>query len=207
VVVALSIRVREPIGIVRFVNEFPNDQLISLKSWPELLTEYHWQFQMARSLANDVFLPGLTDEICHWMPHFSASTVTLQSDGRWEAAWSEPPPGEPWHATVAWMTWHLQWWLTSALAEVQQQEVPERTLVQWPGSADGVRNELQRLVNEWTTVLKNADGQDPNRPTLFPWSQPRPLHKLVGWANFELTKNVSEIGIIFNLARHQPSIK
>jgi len=156
---------------------------------------------MGWSLATDCYLADLTDEICHWMPHTSAAAVRRRGDATWEADWSEPLPGEPWHSTVGWLTWHLQWWLTSALAEARREQLPERTSIHWPGTADGIRVELERLAVAWRTMLDEAADADPNRPTVFPWPYPRPLHRLVGWANIELMKNVAEIGILFNLAQ------
>lgn len=185
----------------RVVSGNPSQDQIALASWPDILAEYRWQFRMGWSLATDFYMTGLTDEICLWMPHSSASTVRPLADATWEADWSEPPPGEPWHSSVAWLTWHIQWWLTSALAEARQEEVPERTAIRWPGTADGIRVELERLANAWRTMLDDAVDLDPNRPTLFPWPDPRPFHRLVGWANLELMKNIAEIGILFNLAQ------
>ncbi|MCU1389821.1 MAG: hypothetical protein JWL72_3159 [Ilumatobacteraceae bacterium] len=156
---------------------------------------------MGWSLATDFYMADLTDEICQWMPHASAMTVQRMEDATWVADWTDPPPGEPWHSSVGWVTWHLQWWLTSALAEARQEQIPERTSVRWPGTADGIRVELERLAAAWRTMLDEAADADPNRPTVFPWPTPRPLHRLVGWANIELMKNVAEIGILFNLAQ------
>ncbi|MCU1398237.1 MAG: hypothetical protein JWN62_1346 [Acidimicrobiales bacterium] len=174
---------------------------ISWSSWPDLLAEYTWQFRIGWSLATDFYMTDLTDEICLWMPHPSASTVRRLADGTWEADWNEPSSGEQWHSSVGWLTWHLQWWLTSALAEARQEGVPERTSIRWPGTADGIRVELQRLADDWRTMLDDAGGLDPNRATVFPWPDPRPFHRLLGWANIELMKNVAEIGIVFNLAQ------
>lgn len=32
------------------------------------------------------------------------------------------------------------------------------------------------------------------------WPDLRPFHRLVGWANLELMKNVAELGVVLNLA-------
>lgn len=164
-----------------------------------LLDTVRWQFRVGWSLAADLHLPRLTDELCLWMPHPTAATVR-ELDGVWIADWNEPEPAQAWHSSVGWLTWHLQWWLTSALAEARQESVPEREAILWPGGADGVRTELGRLAHEWQDVLVDADGWDLERLTRFPWPHPRPFHRLVGWANLELMKNVAEIGVVLNLA-------
>lgn len=156
---------------------------------------------MGWSLATEYYIPRLTDENCLWSPHPTAFTVRQTAPGVWVADATEPEPDEPWHVTVAWLTWHLQWWLTAALAEARSETVPERLDIRWAGTADGTRHELTRLAEEWQTMLVDAEAFDPNRPTRFPWPDARPLHRLLGWANIELMKNVAEIGIVLNLAR------
>lgn len=165
-----------------------------------LLDTVRWQFRVGWSLAVDIHLPRLTDELCLWIPHPMAATVRQGDDGTWIADWTEPEPGQAWHSSIAWLTWHMQWWLTSALAESRQESVPEREAVMWPGSADGVRAELGRLAQGWQEMLVDAVDWDLDRPTRYPWPDPRPFHRLVGWANLELMKNVAEIGVVLNLA-------
>lgn len=159
-----------------------------------------WQFRMSWALARDFHLPRLTDEVCKWSPHPDAITVRLQSDGSWLGDWIEPPAGEPWSVSVAWLTWHLQLWLTQALAELSMSDVPTHTEVFWPGTASGVIHELDRLATNWTGVLQGVADLDLNRPTTFPWPDPRPLHRLLSWVNMEMMKNAAEIGAGVNAA-------
>ena len=159
-----------------------------------------WQFRMSWALVADFHLSRLTDELCMWMPHESASTVRLQDDGTWRSDWTEPEEGQPWHASAAWLTWHLQLWLTQALAEAGRQQVPTSDDVRWPGTANGVRAELERLAGEWRNVLLEVSPSDLERPTTFPWPDPRPLHRLISWANMEMMKNAAEIGVVVNSA-------
>lgn len=144
----------------------------------------------------------MTDERCLWMPHPAAATVRRRSDGAWIADWSEPEPGRAWHSSVAWLTWHMQWWMTSTLAEARREPIPDRETIRWPGSADGARAELGRLAGEWQDMLADAEteGWDLDRPTRYPWPDPRPFHRLAGWASLELMKNVAELGVVLNLA-------
>jgi hypothetical protein len=48
--------------------------------------------------------------------------------------------------------------------------------VTWPGNADDVRNEVDRLKDEWQAVLERVTAAD------------------LRWVNVELTKNAAEIG-------------
>jgi hypothetical protein len=43
----------------------------------------HWQVHIAWSLADEVHLPGLTDELCLWCPTPSALTVDPDASGQW----------------------------------------------------------------------------------------------------------------------------
>lgn len=133
-----------------------------------LLDTVRWQFRVGWSLATDIHLPRLTDELCLWMPHPTASTVRRRDDGTWIADWTEPEPGQSWHSTVAWLTWHLQWWLTSALAEVRHESVPDHEAIRWPGSADGTRTELDRLRTRGKTCSSTptAESRPPDALSL-----------------------------------------
>jgi hypothetical protein len=102
---------------------------------------------------------------------------------------------EPLLDTLRW-----QFRIASALAEARQEPVPAREAILWPGSADNTRTELGRLAREWQEMLGDADDSDLERPTDYPWPDPRPLHRLLGWANLELMKNVAEIGVVLNQA-------
>jgi len=165
-----------------------------------LLETLQWQFRVGWSLLAEHHLPRMTDDSCLWLPHPSAHAVRRNADGEWIGDWHEPEPGVPWHATVGWLTWHLQGWLTGAIAEARQLDVLAQEKIRWPGNADATRIELTRLAEEWSTVLVDAADWDLDRPTTFPWPDPRPLHRLLGWVNIELMKNAAEIGVTHNLA-------
>lgn len=150
--------------------------------------------------ARYVPLPRLTDDLCGWAVDESAWTVRREHDGTWTADWSDDEPDSPPPATLAWLTWHLQWWMTEAVAEVRNEPKPNRESIRWPGSADGVRAELRHLVREWTSPLTDAGDDDLDRLTCFPWPDPRPLHRLLAWVPMELMKNAAEIGAVLSIA-------
>lgn len=157
-----------------------------------LLETLQWQFRMTWSLAHDHWLPPLTDELCLWQQAPTAATIRLGEDDTWRPDWDEEPnPAPP--ATIGWLTWHIQWWWTEALAAVQGQPIVGRDAVRWPGGADGVRTELVRRAAEWSDLLAPLSDDDLERPVAYPWPQPRPLRMTVAWVNSELMKNSAEI--------------
>jgi hypothetical protein len=75
----------------------------------------------------------------------------------------------------------------------------ERTLsredVTWPGSADGVREQVGRLQREWRGRLGRLTPDDMRSTQRTRWPfQNRPFGDIVAWVNVELTKNAAEIG-------------
>ena len=70
-----------------------------------------------------------------------------------------------------------------------------REAVTWPGTADGVRESLGRLRNEWVAALDQLTDSDlqSSQRTRWPFRD-RPFGDVVAWVNVELTKNASELG-------------
>lgn len=150
-------------------------------------------------LADNHYLDRLTDGTCLWLPHPDSWTVRATADGRWVADWAEPEPVDPRPPSVGWLTWHILWWWSDALAVVRGDRPGLRTDVFWPGTAQGVVTELRRLASEWDAATRNLDRETLDRPVAFPWSEERPLIYTIAWAPFELMKNVAEIGMIVNM--------
>ena len=125
---------------------------------PSLLESLQWQLRVGWSLLAEHHLPRMTDESCLWLPHPSAHAVRPNADGEWVGDWHEPEPGVPWHATVGWQTWHLQGWLSGAIAEARQLDVLAQEKIRWPGNADATRIELTRLAEEWSTVRARVNS-------------------------------------------------
>lgn len=162
------------------------------------LQTLRWQFQMTWRLAK-VHLPRLTNEACLWEPVPRCWTVRLSTDGKWRPDWAdtEPDPAPP--ATIGWLTWHLIWWWSAALAAVRKEAPVIRQEVYWPGSADGVMARIDFLSGGWAYMLSRLDETDLETPLAYPWSEPRALKFTLGWANSELMKNVAEIGSMRHL--------
>ena len=70
-----------------------------------------------------------------------------------------------------------------------------REHVTWPGSGDDVRTSVDRLKDEWQTILDRVTADDLRSPERTRWPfRDRPFGDVVAWVNVELTKNAAEIG-------------
>jgi hypothetical protein len=165
----------------------------------DALTIAQWQFRVAWSLARDVQLPRLTTPMCLWQPHDRSWTVRQGDDGSWWPDWQEPDPVDPPPPSIGWLTWHLSWWWSSALAIVQGGRATDRSQVPWAGSAERAVATLIELADAWADALAGLDAAAMSAPTAYPWPSPRPLAYTVSWVNLELMKNVAEIGEVANL--------
>jgi hypothetical protein len=67
--------------------------------------------------------------------------------------------------------------------------------VTWPGTADDMRQEVERLRDRWLQVLEGLTAADLRSAARTRWPlQDRPFGDVVAWVNVELTKNAAEIG-------------
>jgi hypothetical protein len=163
----------------------------------DALSVVRWQFRLAWTLAADVHLPRLTDELCLWQAHPSSWTVHKRSDGPWVADWADEDPPDPAPPSVGWLTWHVIWWWSQTLAAVRGESLADRESVPWPGTAARTVTRLHDLAGQWTDELATADL---DRAVAYPWPEERPLIYTLAWVNSELMKNVAEIGEVLNAA-------
>lgn len=159
-----------------------------------------WQFHMAWSLAH-VHLPKLTDEICLWEPAPGAWNVR-RVDGTWVPDWSDEE-SEGLTTSCGWLAWHIAWWWTEAIASYEGREPAGRSAVAFPGTADGVREQLGDLASRWQRILDDLSVEDLRRPSRFPWPDHRPFGTTLAWLNAELMKNIAEIGLTIRLYKAQ----
>lgn len=162
------------------------------------LATLRWQFDLTSRLA-EVHVPTLTDAMCLWEPVPGAWTVRRAADGAWRPDFSAVEPEPPPVVTIGWLTWHLVWWWTGALASARGERVPTHEELAWPGSAQAVREGIATLAREWREALGSLTDADLERPVAWPWPEPQPLRLLLAWVNTELAKNVAEIGVVRHL--------
>ncbi|GAB3577475.1 hypothetical protein GCM10027445_43110 [Amycolatopsis endophytica] len=97
--------------------------------------------------------------------------------------------------TIAWVTWHVGWWWSTALDHARCRAPRHREEVGWPGDENAIRW-LRELRDEWVEVL---DGlPDPGAPAAFPWPADAGLtvEHQAAWVNAELMKNVGQLRLL-----------
>jgi len=152
------------------------------------------QFETARKLL-DFHLDGLTTEECLWRPARKGLHVHESSDGIWRADWPEHEGYDLGPPSIAWLTWHVGFWWSMVLDHSFGAAKLSPEKVTWPGNADGVREGLGRLQNEWRVALEQITDRDLQSTERTRWPyQDRPFGDVIAWVNIELTKNAAEIG-------------
>ena len=151
------------------------------------------QFDTAWALASH-HLDGLTTEECLWRPTSRGPHVTRTDDGTWAADLDIDETYGAGLPSIAWITWHMLMWWSLAIDGNFGGGALRREEVRWPGSAEAVQAELQRLAGEWREKLSAfADRQLLDGQARWPFHD-RNLAGLFAWANVELTKNAAELG-------------
>lgn len=153
-------------------------------SWA--LLDYHMQ----QWRDDDLFW---TSTSSHWTMH--------QVDGTWVPDWAEAEPIPVPAPTIAWLTWHIGWWWTTALAHLEQADVPARETIAWPGTCASITQWLGSVHGAWRAALSATDRLDDE--SVFPWpaGSGHTVADLCAWVNIELMKNAAEIGQLLIL-RH-----
>lgn len=124
-----------------------------------------------------------------WEPAAVTWTVHRGDDGIWRPDFSTEETDPVPVPTIGWLTWHIDWWWSTALAHAVGEVVPDRTDVHWRHS--GAVPRIHELGAAWRTLLDTAD---PGRPCSYPWDAPKTLAHTASWVNVELMKNIAEIG-------------
>lgn len=145
-------------------------------------------------------LQNVTDEDLMWPPAPLNWTMHRNSNG-WEPDWADTEPLPTPVPTVAWLTWHLGWWWTTATAHLNRSVIPQRKEISWPGTATGTVEWLTRIHADYHTTL--LQQQDLGANSAFPWAgeADRTLADMAAWVNIELMKNAAEIGQLLILRR------
>jgi hypothetical protein len=129
----------------------------------------------------------------HWTMH--------RVQGVWVPDWAEVEPSPVPAPTIAWLTWHIGWWWSTALAHLEQTDVPSREDVVWPGTCAAVAEWLGSIHEAWRAALSATDRLD--EESAFPWPAGSgfSVADLCAWVNVELMKNAAEIGQLLILRR------
>ncbi|MFF0446529.1 DinB family protein [Streptomyces sp. NPDC004609] len=148
--------------------------------------------------------PELDDDSFLWEPAPGAWTVREDGAGRWVADWQVPEPDPVPTTSIAWLSWHIGYWWTTTLRECFGPGAPPREEIAWPGGAEPAVAWLRGLKDEWRGELVRLGDDDldsTDRTAGLPWGEPQNLVDIAAWVNFELAKNVSEIGLTLRLRK------
>jgi hypothetical protein len=152
------------------------------------------QFDTAWALAS-YHLDGLTTEECLWRPAPRGLHLRLVAGEQWEVDWPDREDYQIGPPSIGWVTWHIGFWWSMVLDHSFGPGTLTREQVGWPGSAEAVRESINRRQIEWRAVLEPLTGADLESSERTRWPfQGRPFGDVVGWLNVELTKNAAEIG-------------
>ncbi|MFF3442720.1 DinB family protein [Streptosporangium sp. NPDC002721] len=155
-------------------------------------------------------LKDLDDAACLWEPAPGCWTVRPDGRGRWVADWEVPEPEPAPVVSIGWLTWHIGFWWTTTLGHCFGSGAPAREEITWPGGASAAAGWLRGLNDDWRAgllPLTDADLDSTERTAGLPWGAEQRLVDIAGWVTVELTKNVSEIGVVRHLheaRRHEP---
>ncbi|MCD5316428.1 DinB family protein [Kineosporia babensis] len=156
-----------------------------------------WQFDLAWSFF-EYHLERLEDGDFLWEPGPLCWTMNPQADGTWEPDWAESEPDPIPVPTIAWTSWHLTWWLGSALEQAAGREPLDPLTVAWPGVGEPAVTLLRELGAQWVAVLDGLDDETLAAATSYPWPADagRTVADTAAWVNAELMKNAAEIGTL-----------
>nr|WP_155073305.1 DinB family protein [Streptomyces taklimakanensis] len=131
-----------------------------------------------------------------WEPASRCWTVRPAADGRWVPDWAETEPDPVPVPTVAWLSWHIGWWWSTAVDHVRGRTPPARTEITWPGGGKAAVDRLRGLRSDWLEVLEGLTEADLDAAAPFPWPDGSgySVADTAAWVNAELMKNAAEIG-------------
>jgi hypothetical protein len=152
------------------------------------------QFETAWKLAA-YHLEGLTTEEALWRPAAVGLHVHRGEDGLWRADWPEHEGYAIGPPSIAWLTWHIQYWWAMAIDHAFRDAKLVRHDVFWLGTAIDTLDCIRRLRDEWLTQLGELPEEEwlAHSRTRWPFRD-RPFADVVAWVNVELAKNATEIG-------------
>ena len=150
------------------------------------------QFDLAWALT-EFHLAALVEADFLWEPADLCWTVRRDSSGSWRADFAEVEPDPVPVPTIGWLTWHIDFWWTAAIASCNGQPVPDPATITWPGHGAMAVARIRELAQCWRKALLQNDF---TAPSAFPWGEDagRTVADTALWVTVELTKNAAEIG-------------
>lgn len=165
-----------------------------------------WQFDLVWSLAQ-LHLDQLTDADVQWEPAQVTWTVRRGADEVWRPDFSDEALDPIPVPTVAWLTWHIDWWWSAALDSAHgRAPSADRAAMRWAGTGDAALARIRTLASQWHEVLAGASDHALATEVPYPWDPPKTLAHLASWVNVELTKNIAELGQLRLLRAATPGV-
>jgi len=160
------------------------------------------QFDLTWSLL-EYHLDRLDPDDLLWEPAPLCWTVRPDAGGAWVPDWSDEELDPIPVPTGAWLTWHVDWWWSTALDHARGRTPRDRTAVTWPGSTAGAVARLRELHAAWVDVLNAMTDDALDAPAPFPWPPEldRTVADMAAWVTAELMKNAAELGQLRLLRR------
>lgn len=157
-----------------------------------MIDEVRRQFDVAWALT-EFHLAALVEADFGWEPADLCWTVRCDASGRWRADFAEIEPDPVPVPTIAWLTWHIDFWWSAAIASLAGRTPAAPADVSWPGSGDAAVARIRDLAEQWRNTLPQLNF---GAPAVFPWGEDagRTVADTALWVTVELTKNAAEIG-------------
>lgn len=154
-----------------------------------------WQFDLTWALT-EYHMDALTEDDFRWRPADLVWTVHRGEDGQWRPDFADPEPDPIPVPTIAWLSWHIDWWWSTALDHLAGRVPTPREQCYWAGSGAAALDRLRLLRTEWAAALDESAEATFERSAAYPWPAEAGLTvaHMAGWVNAELMKNVAEIG-------------
>ncbi len=162
---------------------------------PSPLAVLRRQFNLTWSLL-EWHLGRLDSEDFLWEPGQHCWTVREGAYGQWWPDFAETEPEPVPVPTIAWITWHIDWWWTVTIDHVQGRTPRDRTEILWAGTGQAAVDRLRSLRAEWLAILDGLNTDDLDAAAPFPWRDDpeRTLADTLAWVTAELMKNTAELG-------------
>lgn len=159
-----------------------------------MIDELRGQFELAWALA-ELHLSALVDDDFLWEPARLVWTVHQSASSAWYPDWAETEPDPIPVPTIGWITWHMIYWWSTTLAQLNARPAPPRAGIDWPGPSASVER-IRELAAQWRDFLGSLTPSKLAAASVFPWGPDagRTVADTVLWLHVELTKNAAEIG-------------